>query len=201
MKEQDYKEKVRIANQAIEGLNLDDNLKLKAFEKILDNLLSNESETKKESKSKKVAKAETKKETSNISEQEQKQEDIFSKINAEDFPEIHNLNSKLDICLYLLKGLREKQDIDGLIPSQIAKILTDKFRIKADQFNIGMALSKARELLDRDKIKMRGGTAYKYRIMKKGEEYILNKISKINNQSGLTAETSNTKHDSSNVSG
>ena len=49
------------------------------------------------------------KDNSQKTEQEQKRDNIFFKINAEDFPEIHNLKSKLDICLYLLKILREKE--------------------------------------------------------------------------------------------
>ena len=200
MKEQDYKEKVRIAKEAVVGL--DGDLKLKAFEKVLEDLLgtkgsvdnNNSVPIMKRAKKKSINENQKKPEAP-----EQKQEDIISLINAEDFPEIHNLSTKLDICLYLLKILRERANVDGLIPSQIAKILTDKFRIKADQFNIGMALSKARELLDRDKITMRGGTAYKYKIMKKGEDYIAKKLEEIHNQSSPKAKTSNAETEGSNV--
>lgn len=173
MTESNYKDKIEIAQKAIAGLNLGPELKKIAFSKIIDDLLGKKEENKSVPSSKMVKKKSP--ENNEVGKSARKDEDILSQINAEDFPHIHNLSSKLDLALYLLKILRDKDISDGLIPSQIARILTDKFRIKSDQFNTGMAMSKARELLDRDKIKTRGGIAYKYKIMKKGEDY-LNKI-------------------------
>ncbi len=181
MSENDYKEKIEIARKAVEGLK-DENLKLKAFEKVLDDLLGNKLSNTEGTFGKKSKKS--KKKPSIIigvaKETEEPEEDIISKLSAEDFPQIHNLKSKLDLSLYLLKILREKYEIDGLISSQIAKILSEKFRIKANQFNIGMILSKSLKYLERDKVMTRGGIGYKYKIMKGGEDYLKNVLPKIN---------------------
>lgn len=182
MSEKNYKEKIEIAKKAVEGLNLDDNLKLKAFEKVLDDLLGNRLSNNKEVSTRKTRKSKKKIYSAVESVKDGEiEEDIMSKINAEDFPKIHNLTSKLDLSLYLLKVLREKYKIDGLISSQIAKILSEKFRIKANQFNIGMILSKSKKYLDRDKVMTRGGIGYKYKIMKSGEDY-LDKLIKMSNK-------------------
>jgi D-serine dehydratase len=185
MVENDYKDKIEIAQKAIAGLNLDPELKKIAFSKIIDDLLGKKEGNKPMLFLKKVKRKGSEK---GVSESTEKEEDILSQINAEDFPHIHTLSSKLDLALYLLKVLRDKEISDGLIPSQIAKILTYKFRIKANQFNTGMAMSKARELLDRDKIKTRGGIAYKYKIMKKGEDYLNDVLTKAQHKEENTEE-------------
>lgn len=186
MEKKDYRQKIEIAKKAIEGLKLDSDEKNIAFSKIIDDLL-------REEVSNKIITPSIKRKGIKKNKEEEipvvKNEDFISQINAEDFPDIHNLTSKLDLALYLLKVLRDNGISDGLIPSQVAKILTDKFRIKSNQFNMGMAMSKARELLDRDKITTRGGIAYRYKIMKKGEDYITKKISEIHNHSGSSNST------------
>lgn len=172
MKSEDYKEKIEIAKKAIEGLNLDESLKVKAFEKVLDDLLNkdkpnNQAHIKKGKTGKTKPQSIPLKPVSNQSEQ-----DISETLNADDFPEIHRLQRTLDKALYIIKIVRDKMDIDGLVPSQVAKILTERFRVKSNQFVISMALMKAKEYVDRRKIITRGGFAYSYRIMRAGENYL-----------------------------
>lgn len=172
MKSEDYKEKIEIAKKAIEGLNLDESLKVKAFEKVLDDLLSkdksrNQPAAKNDKAKKNKIQPTLVQQTTNDAEK-----DISTSLNVDDFPEIHRLQRTIDRALYIIKIVRDKMNTDGLVPSQVAKILTERFRIKSNQFVISMALMKAKEYVDRKKIITRGGFAYSYRIMKAGEDYL-----------------------------
>ncbi|MFH1431274.1 MAG: hypothetical protein ABIG37_02290 [Nanoarchaeota archaeon] len=195
MENKDYKKMIEMANKALEGLNLDDALKTKAFEKVLDDLLGvNKNQEVMKTTNKK---SQNKKKTTNSNSpkkkeaEEDKTTEIIAKLKAEDFDKIYKMDKGLDYSLYLLKVLREKYEIDGLIPSQIARILSDKFRIKTNQFSIGMALMKAKEYVDRHKVVTRGGSAYKYRIMANGEKYIEEvETQQDNDHTGLPAERS-----------
>ncbi|PIN93946.1 hypothetical protein COU54_00935 [Candidatus Pacearchaeota archaeon CG10_big_fil_rev_8_21_14_0_10_31_24] len=184
MENKDYKEMIETAKKAVEGLNLDESMKMKAFEKVLDDLLG-----KNKSESTSVIATHNKKRKTIANKtiknnEKEEQLEILNKLKAEDFARIHNLKKSLDWSLYILQVLRDKYSVDGLIPSEIAAILSEKFRIKTNQFVIGMALMNAKEYVDRHKTTTRGGMAYKYRIMKKGEDYIKQKIEESDNRSG-----------------
>ncbi len=196
MENKNYKNMIETAKKAVEGLNLDESMKMKAFEKVLDDLLGkNKPENSITSTTNnKKGKTMVRKTTNN--EKKENLLETLDKLKAEDFNKIHNLKKSLDWSLYILQVLRDKYSIDGLIPSEIATILSEKFRIKTNQFGIGMALMKAKEYVDRNKTTTRGGTAYKYRIMKKGEDYIKQQIKEDNNHSGRS-NSPNTNSNSS----
>jgi len=98
-------------------------------------------------------------------------EQILQKLDRTKYPVINELDNPLDRSLFILKIAKDEFDIDGLTPPQIAKILTEKFRIKTLRRNVYSYLSKATKVVD----SISAGKAHKYRIMQPGEVY-LNKI-------------------------
>ncbi len=174
MKEQNYKEKMETALKSIESIPKDDPVRTKAFEMIFADLIG-----KTYSGNKIIHDLKHKVNRSSVkieNDLSNSESSIVEKIDAEDFSHIHEFNQILDRCLYILKVAREKNYADGLIPSEIANILTTRFRIKVSQFAISNLLKDAGKMVDRIPVKKRGGTAFKYKIMKSGEDYINKKI-------------------------
>jgi hypothetical protein len=68
----------------------------------------------------------------------------------------------------ILQIARTDHDVDGLTPGDIAKILTDKFRLSTNDSAVRMALGNATDLVNR----VQKGNAFIYRIMGPGEEYL-----------------------------
>lgn len=83
-------------------------------------------------------------------------------------PEIANSSKVLDRSLYILRIASDQFNIDGLKPSQIAKVLTDKFRVKTSRQAVQQALDVAGDKVDR--IPRPGGAIF--RIMGGGESYL-----------------------------
>ena len=74
----------------------------------------------------------------------------------------------LDRALYVLKIASDELNIDGLKASHVARVLTDKFRVKATRQGVGAALDSAGKFVDRTP--RTGGAVY--RIMQPGEDFL-----------------------------
>ena len=68
----------------------------------------------------------------------------------------------------MLRIVHDKFSIDGLGPTEIAKILTEKFRLRSTRQAVQKALDGARDYVDR--VTKKGRTVY--RIMHTGEQYL-----------------------------
>ncbi|MBS3089175.1 hypothetical protein J4402_05405 [Candidatus Pacearchaeota archaeon] len=201
MENNGYKEKLEEIQKAVAGL--EEPLKSKAIDKLLENVFNPtgsprlERQLKKERTSK-LKKVQSKRNES-IKEDEENDKKMFETINRTEYPKIHKLETNLQRALYVLKIMKDK-NYDGLNPSQIQAILTDIFGIKSNIAAISMALINDKYHTVKEKVSYNGTAANKYKIMKAGEDYIEQKILEIHNRSGLKAETSNTKRESINVS-
>ena len=108
---------------------------------------------------------------------------ICSAINSTNYPAMFKFKKNLDRALYVLKISKDEANIDGLIPSQISSILSEKFRIKITNEAISMVLKQANLMVDRLKTKSsRGKIAYTYKIMHNGEEYLKNRLEEENQE-------------------
>lgn len=93
---------------------------------------------------------------------------ILENLDRTSIPEISSAPRVLDRSLYLLRGVNEKLNIDGLSPAEIATILTEKFRSRTSRQAVTQALDAAGQYVDRVQ---RGGRVV-YRIMARGEEFL-----------------------------
>lgn len=82
--------------------------------------------------------------------------------------EIDHKQSVLNNSLRLLRAAREDLGIDGLSASEIARVLTEKFRAAVTRQGVSLALNQAGRYVDRRK----DGNAVVFRIMAPGEEYL-----------------------------
>lgn len=152
--EHHLKKNVGIAKEAVEGL--EEPLKTEAFKTILSKLL--------DGRQPKI----NKKSVTQLKSSEETNKTI-PLVNRTKHPEIYNLNATLERALFILKIYKEEFNIDGLSPPQIAKILTETFRIKTSKQSISMALMKAHK--ETDKIKG-SGNSFIYKIMNEGEKLL-----------------------------
>lgn len=83
-------------------------------------------------------------------------------------PEVLAATNVRDRSLLLLRAARDQHDIDGLTSAEIAKVLTEKFRIKTTDAAARMGLDRAADLVHR----VTRGQANVYRIMVPGERYL-----------------------------
>lgn len=95
-------------------------------------------------------------------------EELLVNIDSTQHPGIAAAPLVLDRALMILQIARTEHSVDGLTPPQIAKILTEKFRLNTSNAAVSMALGKATNLVNR----ITEGQGYKYRIMSPGEEYL-----------------------------
>jgi hypothetical protein len=95
-------------------------------------------------------------------------EELLVNIDSTQHPGIAAASLVLDRALMILQIARTEHSVDGLTPPQIAKILTEKFRLNTSNAAVSMALGKATNLVNR----ITEGQGYKYRIMNPGEEYL-----------------------------
>ena len=93
---------------------------------------------------------------------------LMDRLDRTRHPEITHATKVLDSSLFLLRACRDEHDVDGLNPVQIARILTEKFRIRTAKNAVSMALSSAGDKVDRTK----KGAAYTYRLMSSGDNYL-----------------------------
>ncbi len=93
---------------------------------------------------------------------------VLSSIDTTQHPGIKAATKALDRALMILQIARTEFDIDGLSNTEIAKVLTEKFRIRTSKDAVGMALSGATDLVNRTK----QGQKYIYQIMGSGEDHL-----------------------------
>lgn len=158
--EDELKNKVEAAQTAVK--DLEEPLKTKAFEIILNKLLSTNTETHTTGHQSLTK--------SNVHEDEGDR--LSDDIDRTAYPVMYKLPNVLDKALYVLFIAKNYYGVDGLSPSQISKILTLKFRLPTTMNAIGMTLMKRGDFVDRSKIQTQGGTAYKYKIMHAGESHV-----------------------------
>lgn len=85
------------------------------------------------------------------------------------YPGVMGANRVLERALYILQIADEEFEIDGLSPPQVAKVLTDKFRIRTTRQSVAQALDGASNLVDR----IRGERgSYRYRLMAAGIDHL-----------------------------
>lgn len=112
-------------------------------------------------------------------------QDILSSINKTEHPEIYEIKSVMDLCLFALKIAKDRGK-DGLTPAEIYSILFEIFRVKVNIHSINMALRRDKYYVER-----KGGTGKRvvktYYIVKKGEDQINQKLSEIHGRNPVGA--------------
>jgi hypothetical protein len=68
----------------------------------------------------------------------------------------------------VLKIARDEFSIDGLKASEVAKVLTDKFRLRTTRQRVGQVLDAAGNYVDR----LPGSGGARYRVMQPGEDFL-----------------------------
>lgn len=95
-------------------------------------------------------------------------ETLLQKIDSTQHPGVVSVPGNLERALMVLKIAYDEHQIDGLSPSDIARVLRDKFRVSAADNAIRMALTRASTLVDR----VPNGSGFIYRIMAPGEAHL-----------------------------
>ena len=199
MENQNYKEKLEEIQKAV--AELEEPLKSKAIDKLLEEAFNSGNSHKSEKQVKRertpqVRKIQAKR-SEVIREHEMEDKKMLESINRTEYPKIHKLQINIDKALFVLEIMKEKS-YDGLNPSQIRAILSEVFRIKANLAAISMALINDKHYTEKEAVSYKGTQANKYRIMKSGEDYIKKKIAELDNHSGPKAGASNANLSSSN---
>jgi hypothetical protein len=114
---------------------------------------------------------------------------LLKQIDSTQHPGVTSATKILDRALMVLKIALDEHEIDGLTPSAVARVLTDKFRISATSTAVGTTLSRATTLVNR--IPSNGG--YSYRIMAPGETYLANLANPTASQTSPTARPARKK--------
>lgn len=158
-----FKEAAEVASQVPE------NMQQAAFIRALDILLGDK--TIKKSTAKSSGKKNLTKKITVKSKADPEVEKTLQTISRTKYPMISKFEKVLDRSLQILKISKDDCDIDGLSSTQIATLLTEKFRLRTSRQAVQFALSSATNLVD----EQREGRAVRYRIMHPGEEH-LNKV-------------------------
>lgn len=95
-------------------------------------------------------------------------DDLLQQIDSTQYPRVRSAGKVLDRSLIVLQIALRDHRVDGLTPTEIAHILTKKFRLTTSRQAVGMAFKDASNLVDR----LSEGGGYRYRIMAPGEEYL-----------------------------
>lgn len=85
-------------------------------------------------------------------------------------PEVGEEPKVLERALHVLKIAKDEFDIDGLSSNEIARLLTDKFRVRTTRQRVNQVLDSAATLVDRTSGSGRRGA--RYRIMAPGEKHL-----------------------------
>jgi hypothetical protein len=93
---------------------------------------------------------------------------LMASVDTTQHPAVASTTRVLDRALIVLQIALRNHQVDGLTPPEIAKILTDKFRLNTSRQAVSMALGSATILVNR----VPRGSSYEYRIMGPGEEYL-----------------------------
>ncbi|MEK6833024.1 MAG: hypothetical protein AABY32_03165 [Nanoarchaeota archaeon] len=176
-------EELKKAKEIIENAKLPEEFQKIAFSKMMDHLLGSNEPMKKErfpDKRRPPKKHISKVENEDAKKLQGENELIISSLSRSKYSIIYKLESALDQSLFLLQIAEKEKKIKGLTPGQISTILKDVFKIMKTPSSVSMSLMKATEYADRKKINLGGTFAYKYEIMHKGEEYINERVEKLN---------------------
>jgi len=92
----------------------------------------------------------------------------FDGVDRTQYPEIGQPGRLLEKVLKVIRIAKDEMGIDGVRASDVARVLTEKFRVRAKTNAVQMALDSRPDLVDRSK---REGV-YEYRIMGTGEEFL-----------------------------
>lgn len=140
-----------------------------AFNRAIDLLTGNsEAEPITPAKATKTTKAKRKPVKQKTAEEDEDTENLLSAIDSTQHPGITSSTKVLDRSLMVLHIALRDHGIDGLMPSQIADVLTEKFRISTRSAVVSNALGLAASLVNR----ISNGPGFIYKIMGPGEEYL-----------------------------
>jgi hypothetical protein len=159
-----FKEAAKIAS------NVPEKMQLIAFGRALDFLTKSQGRKTRIKKTEKMGKRSVNK-TGKKTKDEQV-EKFLAEVDRTKYPIISKLGKVLGRSLLVLKIAADKFKFDGLTPPQIARILTEKFRLRTTRQAVNNALEGAGNFVDRIPF----GKANKYRIMQPGEIYLENLI-------------------------
>jgi hypothetical protein len=95
-------------------------------------------------------------------------DELIAAIDTTQHPAIGSATKALDRALMVLQIALRSHNLDGMTPPEIAKVLTEKFRLNTSSDAVTMALGSATNLVNR----VPRGRAYEYKIMGPGEEYL-----------------------------
>jgi hypothetical protein len=93
---------------------------------------------------------------------------LLAHLDRTSYPQVSSANRVLDRALHLLRIARDDFDIDGLGAPDIARVLTEKFRLRVSRQAVQQSLDAARNHVD----KLSGHGRKAYRIMDPGERYL-----------------------------
>ncbi|HXQ73635.1 MAG TPA: hypothetical protein VN844_24250 [Pyrinomonadaceae bacterium] len=93
---------------------------------------------------------------------------LLAHIDRTAYPAVSDSNRVLDRALHVLRIANNDFGVDGLGSTDIARILTEKFRLRTTRQAVAQALDSARKFVDRSS----GAGRTKYRIMAAGERYL-----------------------------
>src|SRR5258706_8336591 len=75
---------------------------------------------------------------------------LLEKLDRARHPEVSAAPRVLERALFLIRAARDDHSIDGLSAMQIAKVLTDKFRVRTSHQAVRQALDAAGDKVDRN---------------------------------------------------
>lgn len=94
---------------------------------------------------------------------------LLKELDRTKYPKVYDATDVLARSLWILFISQNEFELDGLGPTDISKILTEKFRIKTSRQAVTYALDAAGNKVDR--VSVSGKKPY-YRIMQPGEDFI-----------------------------
>jgi hypothetical protein len=103
-------------------------------------------------------------------EQEDRASTLIANLDRTAYPHVTDASNVKDRALWLLQIANDDFSIDGLSAPEIAKVLTEKFRLTTTHQAVRQSLERANRLVDRDS----RGPVTRYRIMDPGEKYLRN---------------------------
>lgn len=95
-------------------------------------------------------------------------ESLIENMDSTQHPGVTSATKVLDRALMILQIALSEHNVDGLSPGEIAKILTEKFRISTTPAAVRMTIGTQTTLVNR----VKRGQGYIYRIMGPGEDYL-----------------------------
>ena len=93
---------------------------------------------------------------------------LLAHLDRTSYPQVSSAARVLDRALHVLRIARDDFDIDGLGAPDIARVLTEKFRLRVSRQAVQQSLDAARNQVD----KLSGHGRKAYRIMDPGERYL-----------------------------